>query len=143
MYDQLDRIKTCELATGLRIPLIDSYYPDKSYILCVYIDDSGEMPTASELNLLRSYLDYQLSLPRPISVTAMARAPFDTDPGVNTLILLKRGSKDWRYRKLTWEPLIPWWPYEPAPELFDLKGLLDNYERQSERWLQWQAAHPA
>lgn len=140
--EHLERLRSGGLATDLRIPLIDSLRPERPFILCVVINAphwGGLIPTDEELLLLSGYLDYLCSR---VWTRPSPDRPFDIDPGINTIVFLKRAVGDWSYRHITWTQGAILWSSPVSDQCYDLAQLLDKIEHMTTNCQDYQATHP-
>jgi hypothetical protein len=115
-----------ELATSLRIPILNSEYPHWNYITGIVVNDRDYgwpsiMPTDDEVREvaahLESYCEYYNQNFRKVM---QEFAPYDIDGAANLGYYMKRPDGGWVYRKRTWRYGPHWWPAEDVMTLTDV-----------------------
>lgn len=138
-------------ARDYRIPLVPSAYPWWTYeVAVVYTPEErrdsvmcGVLPTEDEARIIAAYIDYRRSWYREGYAAKMLERPFDVDSGTNTVVLIKRESEGWGYRRASYTSGPPIYPAprsvrHPDVPQYDgpdgLLALLDKINENSARW---------
>jgi hypothetical protein len=132
--------------TALRIPVVTSPFPAWHYEVCLFA--GGDLwgpalrPDDAEVRQVVAYLGYRMEYYNESWKAKMRKRPLDVDATTNTVILQKRGERDWCYRRASWStgPLMV-----PGPDggHLNLECLLDKInDLVPEKWAAWKAAHP-
>jgi hypothetical protein len=143
-YDALRR----DPLTARRIP-VTSMRPLHSYLLAVH-KESRHRPTEREVKILIEFIEEKKQ--RVFTAEErrlMGSCPFDTHPGVTTVVVHKYAPDDWGYRLASW-PTSVFTPTSPKTERtigpWPLVELLDRINEGSERqftsWTAWKNGHP-
>lgn len=124
--------------------------PLHSYVAALY-KDSPHWPTGKEIAQLRSFIDeHAAHWLTERDKEQNARQPFDTEPGRNTVVFRKYGTRDWGYRRKSW-PSAQFVPPPPlfasrAPGPLSLVGVMDlvhsGFADRVADWEEWKAEHP-
>jgi hypothetical protein len=115
-----------EHATQLRVPIVNTSYPDWTYITGIVVQDlehpewpnRGQLPTEAEVELVaRRLQEYCARWYRQPYLNRMREfAPYDVDPGANLAYFIKWDNGGWGYRKRTWDrgpSFVPTFEAEP------------------------------
>lgn len=140
-----DGVQRDQFAESLRIPLIGTTHPRRTYITAVVVgvDHAGRWigvrPTDDELRVVRSFHEQYLSHLTSWWVAQMAEEPFDIDPGAVGRYLIKYDHGGWGYRLSTW---LGGPSPRPNQEPMGLVALLDRGAAlMPKTWQQWKADH--
>jgi hypothetical protein len=140
--------------TALRIPVVRKPYPGWRYEVCVVIcePDSPEdiwgpalRPDERETAQLAAELEWRMQYYNEGWKAKMRRRPLDTDDSTNTVVLQKRGERDWAYRRASWQSgphMVP--TRDMAPETLEqvLDRCNDYGGEPNPKWREFKAAHP-
>jgi hypothetical protein len=131
-----------------RVPVL-SHRRGPDWIACLTADSN--LPTDLELSLLRSLVEYEISLFPLASQAALLALPLAHDLG-RTGMLFRKGdgwdpvSAGWHFSRVSWSgAFIP--THAPRPfsliEVIDFEESLWNLQRApSPEWQAWTASHP-
>lgn len=147
-----------------QVPTSDSLWPQYFWIACVVVParsyDRHVVPTDVEIKQIRSYIEFKVtSFYREGFAQQVLEDALPICAGHNTVILGKypetaeNGSKmtGWGYRRMSWETAS--WPHayqgrgtvnvpEHGLTLVEVLDHCEGYDRPSEKWEAWKAAHP-
>lgn len=133
------------IVQALKIP-VDSDFPSTYWIAS--LSRASALPTADELRIIRSYIDFNIQ--RTYNLTYQERIlakPFPAEGGHNTVIFRKGARwlhqdnprEGWAYRRIGWD--AGFWPRWPEPRV-PLIAVLEHLASDDPRWADWKLKHP-